>query len=165
MRRLRPGASGISGRGLFAAEPIPAGALLLEMTGEELPLARMEEVCDARGLSVNMPLHSGPDRVIFLDPLPNLVNHSCEPNAGLRATRELISLRDIAAGEEITYDYSTNIEPAIDWRMAPCLCGGRGCRGVVGNIATLPPAALRWQLERGAVQDFVRRLIAAPVPG
>lgn len=165
MKRLRTGVSAISGNGLFAGESFRAGEFILAMTGDEFPLERMEEICGARHLSVNMPLHTAPDRVVFLDPVPNIINHSCEPNAGLRDHADLFAIRDIAEGEEITYDYSTNIEPSIEWSMAPCRCGVPACRQVIKNIASLPEAALRRYLSLDAVQDFVRCLIAASVAG
>lgn len=33
-------------------------------------------------------------------------NHSCEPNAGFRSSIVLEAIRDIKAGEEITFDYA-----------------------------------------------------------
>jgi hypothetical protein len=65
-------------------------------------------------------------------------NHSCEPNTevlgdydpargatiGVRAW--WVALRDIAAGEEITYDYGFAAEVA-----EPCGCGSAACRGVI----------------------------------
>lgn len=163
MRRFYASVSAISGNGLFAGEAFRAGELVLAMTGEEFPLERMEEICRARSLSVNMPLHTALDRVVFLDPVPNIINHGCEPNAGLRNRADLFAIRDIAEGEEITYDYSTNIEPSIEWSMAPCHCGATACRRVIRNIASLPEAALRRYLALDAVQDFIRHLVTASV--
>ena len=62
--------------------------------------------------------------------LDDLVNHSCAPNAGfLTGEPVLFALRDIAAGEEIGWDYSTSIsEPG--WSLA-CRCASPDCRGVV----------------------------------
>ena len=165
MRRFRTGVSAISGNGLFADEAIRAGEFILAMTGEEFPLERMEEICRGRGVSVNMPLHTAPNRVVFLHPVPNIINHSCEPNAGLRNRADLFAIRDIAKGEEITYDYSTNVEPDIEWIMAPCRCGVPACRQVIGSITSLSDAALQRYLGLDAVQDFIRRLVGAPVAG
>jgi SET domain-containing protein len=50
------------------------------------------------------------------------VNHSCEPNCEtdqIRGKMWIIALRDIEAGEELTYDY--NLYDGED--DAPCLCG------------------------------------------
>jgi hypothetical protein len=165
MRRFCAGVSAISGNGLFTGEAFRAGEFILAMTGEEFPLERMEEICRARGLSVNMPLHTALDRVLFLDRVPNLINHSCEPNCGLRNRADLFAIRDIVEGEEITYDYSTNVGPGIEWSMAPCRCGATACRQVIRNVAALPEAVLRRYLALDAVQDFIRHLVAASEAG
>ena len=34
------------------------------------------------------------------------VNHSCEPNVGMGGNVLLVSMRDIAAGEELTIDHA-----------------------------------------------------------
>jgi hypothetical protein len=74
-------------------------------------------------------------------------NHSCDPNTEvmLRWDREIqqmtawwVALRDIPAGDEITYDYAFIADVA-----EPCRCGAASCRGVIvdddpENIARLP---------------------------
>ncbi len=57
------------------------------------------------------------------------INHSCAPNCFSRVTRGhmlFLSLRDIAAGEEITLDYTPSQHPG-----RPCTCGAANCRGVM----------------------------------
>lgn len=57
------------------------------------------------------------------------INHSCEPNCeAINYDDEEIwieAMRDIKAGEELSYDYGFE-EP--DERF-PCLCGSKNCRG------------------------------------
>ena len=71
----------------------------------------------------------------------NRLNHSCNPNLGVRGQRTTVALRDIKAGEELTLDYAmiaTN-EPFAWLPIAPayhfkCLCGSVDCRKVItGN--------------------------------
>ena len=67
-----------------------------------------------------------------------MINHSCEPNAEamiwdhLSRDRVLIfAIKDIKAGDEITYDYKlqfNNVESLL-----PCLCGSTKCSGIMGN--------------------------------
>lgn len=64
------------------------------------------------------------------------INHSCEPNLGVRGERDFVALRDIAPGEELTFDYAIT-EDEITWRM-DCQCGVASCRGTIGSIHTLP---------------------------
>jgi hypothetical protein len=57
------------------------------------------------------------------------VNHSCEPNVGMGGNVLLVSMRDIAAGEELTIDYALFLgDPAF---AMDCRCGTAACRGVV----------------------------------
>jgi uncharacterized protein len=65
------------------------------------------------------------------------INHSCEPNcdAVIDDARVFIeSVRDIAPGEELTYDYNFILEerhtPSAK-RRYPCICGAPGCRGTI----------------------------------
>lgn len=64
-------------------------------------------------------------------------NHSCEPNLGLDGRRVFVALRDIAAGEELTYDYSVT-DDELDWFMEEeCRCHSSNCRKRIGAIQTL----------------------------
>jgi hypothetical protein len=54
------------------------------------------------------------------------VNHSCAPNTGLSGQITLVALRDIAAGEEITYDYAMSDGSSYD--EFACDCGAPECR-------------------------------------
>jgi uncharacterized protein len=60
------------------------------------------------------------------------VNHSCQPNCETDEIDKriwIIALRDIAAGEELTYDY--NIYDAEPGEEPPCRCGAGACRGTM----------------------------------
>ena len=88
--------------------------------------------------------------------IDDYVNHSCEPNCGLRSAPprlELVSMRAIEPGEEITFDYSTGIldEPALD----SCGCGSRLCRGRIGAFWDLDPGTRARYRRLGIVPEFV----------
>ncbi|HEY6308092.1 MAG TPA: SET domain-containing protein-lysine N-methyltransferase, partial [Candidatus Angelobacter sp.] len=60
------------------------------------------------------------------------VNHSCDPNCESDQIDRriwIITLRDIAAGEELTYDY--NIYDSEPGDPASCHCGAPNCRGTM----------------------------------
>lgn len=68
------------------------------------------------------------------------VNHSCEPNLGIRGALEFVALRDIEVGEQLSYDYSlTSNEP---FEMI-CRCGAPSCRRVIRRIQDLSPEVFR----------------------
>jgi hypothetical protein len=94
---------------------------------------------------------------IDLDEISRTFNHSCDPNAGLRKVSEMIALRDIAVGEEITFDYSATVGPDVPGRLwtMQCKCGSMNCRKIVGNILSIPPEQLKKYADAGALQDYI----------
>jgi hypothetical protein len=121
------------GRGVFAQEAIVRGRRILEFQGRILATSELTD--DLLAMQV------GPDEWLCSDGslLDDCVNHACDPNAGfLDGAPILYALRDIAAGEEIGWDYSTSIgEPG--WTLE-CRCGSPLCRGVVRSWPELTPA-------------------------
>ncbi len=69
------------------------------------------------------------------------LNHSCNPNAGIKGRVSIMALRDIKEGEEITFDYSI-IEGDKRWEMK-CLCGEKNCRVTIGSTHFLPEEQFR----------------------
>jgi SET domain-containing protein len=70
------------------------------------------------------------------------INHSCAPNCTVEIIRGriwIIALREIAAGEELSYDYGF---PLREWRDHPCRCGSEDCPGYIVE------GAQRWRLRR-----------------
>jgi SET domain-containing protein len=142
------------GRGLFAAEPIAAGSEILRFSG---PILTLEEV-RARGAAAANALQVGIDRYLYLDEPGRFVNHSCAPNAAVRDDTLLVAMRDIAAGEEISFDYSTTVSDG--WTM-PCRCGAPTCRGLVVAFQLLPERLRRRYALLGQVQRFILDLVGA----
>jgi SET domain len=121
------------GRGLFANSPILGGACLVEMRGQLFTSNDLPDDGMAMQVDDDLWLHSAGD---FLD---DCGNHSCDPNAGFITGEPILyALRDIAAGEEVCWDYSTSISCA-DWAL-DCCCGAANCRGVVRPWGELAPA-------------------------
>jgi hypothetical protein len=144
------------GKAVFAAVRFAEGAPLLEFTGRRLPMSRIPSLIRGHGdryVQVTPDHYMGPSGRI-----DDLVNHSCEPNAGLRFTDAgvfLVAIRDIAAGDEITWDYSTTLMES-NWHMI-CQCRSAGCRRVIGNFATLDPDRQEWFRARNLVAPYLRR--------
>lgn len=66
------------------------------------------------------------------------VNHSCSPNCEMQKwsvngqfRMALFALRDIHAGEELTYDYNFSLFNPAEGQE--CKCGSEMCRGVIGG--------------------------------
>ncbi len=65
------------------------------------------------------------------------INHSCEPNCGVKGNFQIVAMRDIKKGEELTYDYE--MTENSDWRME-CKCGSKSCRKIIGAYDNMPPS-------------------------
>ena len=127
--RVDVGPSAIDGHGAFAAEAIPARRKIGEIRGE--PISVREAWQRARELARIMIVEVSERRAVdasgSTDPL-RFTNHSCAPNAVLRIRQgriEIFSMRDVAAGEELTIDYG---ESHHRGRLA-CRCGAPRCVG------------------------------------
>lgn len=143
------------GRGVFATDEILAGAFLIEMTGktmnpEDIPSVAARSILDHY-------IQCAPNK--FLGPsgdFDDIFNHSCDPNAGLFFENGKIiirSIRTIAAGEEIFYDYSTVI--TNDPFVMKCSCATTLCRGKVAAFKTLPKKTRDRYIQLGMVQPYV----------
>jgi SET domain len=139
------------GRGVFTPEPIAKGSRILAFQGWILRSAELTD--DLLAMQV------GPDEWLCSDGslLDDCVNHSCEPNGGfLEGDPVLYALRDIAAGEEIGWDYSTSIaEPG--WTLE-CRCSSPSCRGVVRAWGDLLPE------ERGRLRGMALKYLRDSFP-
>ena len=60
------------------------------------------------------------------------INHSCEPNCGFTDSTTLVAMREIAAGETVTFDYAmSDTKPIFTF---DCWCSTSKCRKkIIGN--------------------------------
>ncbi len=129
------------GRGVFARGFIARGTLVTPLAGAIATTADLPE--DSLALQIDDDLWLYSDGTS----LDDCINHSCEPNLGFtQGDLNLYALRDIEAGEELSWDYSTSIA-VEDWRLE-CRCATEGCRGTI----------LPWQELRQPDRDRLRPL-------
>jgi hypothetical protein len=91
------------------------------------------------------------------EPEPNdCFNHSCEPNLGFFGQIGLVAMRDIKAGEELTFDYAMSDGSPYD--EFECHCGLPHCRGrITGSDWKLPEL---WKKYHGYFSPYLARRIA-----
>ena len=137
---IRP--SPIHGTGAFATRRIRKGTRLIEYAGERLtPSEADERYPDDDGAEQHTFLFAIDDDVV-IDAGVNgndarWINHSCDPNCDAVVDGGRIwieTIRAIAAGEELAYDYALALEephtPEAERRF-PCHCGAASCRGTL----------------------------------
>jgi len=142
------------GRGIFATRNFHPGETVLWFTGKLIDLAAVKTRGDKGGNTLQVDW----DRYIDVEPPGLFVNHSCDPNAGLRDSHRLVTLRPIAQGEEIRMDYSTEMWRDI-WNME-CRCGSAHCRSMIVDFDLLPPPVQAERLRLGIVQPYIVRRLA-----
>jgi uncharacterized protein len=119
--------SAIHGQGGFAKARLSAGGRVIEYVGERITKAESARRCEAQNWFI-----FGLDEEFDIDGkvewnLARFLNHSCEPNCEAVCEEGriwLVALRDIEAGEEITFNYGYDLE---DYREHPCRCGAPRC--------------------------------------
>src|SRR5215472_1699884 len=123
--------SSLHGAGVYTTSFVAEGTRILEYTGPRVRAKQTDglyagcEVTYLYGLDDGKTVIDGFGMAAF-------VNHSCQPNCETDQIDNrvwIIALRDIAAGEELTYDY--NIYDAQPGEDSPCHCGANSCRGTM----------------------------------
>jgi hypothetical protein len=148
--------SSISGKGTFARKKIARGEFILTLTGKPVIPSKLSSAGPEFGVTVDDPLQIGDELLLILDYASKTINHSCDPNTGMRNQTDLFALRDIKVDEEITYDYSTTSGINDTWTM-PCCCKTQQCRKQIGNVLTLPRETLHRYLNSQALPNYLIR--------
>ncbi len=137
------------GRGVFAAENITKGEVILTFSGRIITL----DEALAKGEKSGNPLQIDTTTYVDIEEPGVIVNHHCNPNAGIINTYTLVALIDICKGEEIFFDYSTTMSDN-SWTM-DCGCSATNCRKIVKDFHYLPSSIKQKYLELGIVQKFI----------
>ena len=126
------------GRGLFATQDLPAGAIVEVFDGPVVSYARVPEH-EARHV-----LWIGPDEWMIPTTPARFINHSCDPNCEVDDLR-VVTRRAVSAGDELTFDYAgTSAHDPDDpdsfwdprWTFR-CQCASERCRGMVDGYVVV----------------------------
>lgn len=121
--------SAIHRLGCYTTVPIRKGTRVVEYRGEILSVEEADERYSEQEETYLFGLSDG-EHVIDGQNIAAFINHSCDPNCEadeIDGRVWIVALRDIAAGEELSYDY--NLYDGAEDDAAPCTCGARQCRG------------------------------------
>jgi len=146
-RKTEKRSSSIQGRGLFARDSIARGEIVAVKGGAIMDSASFawvrEEVSPAE-IQIEDGLYIGPRSADEVEANILCLNHSCNPNVGVRGQITFVAMRDIPAGSELTIDYAM-IDGDPSERM-DCRCGASECRRVItGDDWRLPQLQDRYQ--------------------
>ena len=122
--------SSIHAAGCYTTTAISRGARVVEYTGPRISKELADEKYQDSPTTYLFGVGDG-EQVIDGHGIAMFVNHSCDPNC---ETDEfdgrvwICAIRDIAPGEELTYDYHLYDG---DEDEARCNCGAAACRGTM----------------------------------
>lgn len=140
--------SRIHGQGVFATAPIKAGEDVVQYKGKLRTHAEVDDAYGGQDTGHTFLFILNDTYVIDGNSGGNVarwINHGCAPNCKAfvighesgdpRKDKVVIeALRDIAEGEELTYDYDIQIEAPItaeERRLWACRCGAPNCTGTM----------------------------------
>jgi len=130
------------GKGVFALKNFRKDEIVLHIDGEVVetdnPSSFPKKIqdhwfpFDKRGNKAKYVLPKSPWKYL---------NHSCNPNAGIKNNRDIVAMRPIKKGEEIVFDYAMNnfdymMSNIDNWKMK-CSCGSKNCRGLISTFDIL----------------------------
>jgi len=123
------------GNGVFAIKKIKRGELCAVFGGYVISYkdeAKLPSKYNDTGIQIS-------DQFVIStlynkEPADNL-NHSCNPNTGVKGQIFLVSMRKIEIGEQVTFDYAMCLSYTKKYSphfyKTKCLCGSKNCRGLI----------------------------------
>jgi hypothetical protein len=147
--------SAIHAAGCYTMAPIRKGARVVEYTGRRIPKDAADEKYENSPTTYLFGVGDG-RTVIDGHGTAMFINHSCDPNCETDETDGrvwIMAIRNIKAGEELTYDYFLYDG---DEDEARCNCGSVNCRK-----SMYAPSEIR-KRARAAKRALGKRRRAAP---
>lgn len=134
--------SAIHGTGVFAKRKIKRGTLIIEYVGERISEEEANERYDDESMTHHHTFLFAVEEDVVIDAGVDgndarFINHSCDPNCEAFIDEDRIfieAIRDIAVGEELTYDYQLERDgnEKKTWNtLYACRCGAKNCRGTM----------------------------------
>ena len=135
MRLYKIKKSKIDKNGLYANQNIKKGVRIIEYKGKIISTKKSDTSSKFDNdkaiylFNINKRYDLDGD---FKFNIARLINHSCDPNCevfgkGLKVW--VYAMRDIKAGEELSYDYGFSFDK--DYKNYPCKCKSKNCVGYI----------------------------------
>lgn len=181
--KCKPKREGGKGWGLVAINAVPKGELVQEYVGEVID----ETTKEKRLVDWNREHPNDPNFYVmaisndwYVDAreyanMSRFINHSCEPNCKVVTMNvkgykrnAIYSLRDIAAGEFLCYDYKFDTSEGDRFI---CRCGAKKCRGTMKGgdglmekrVLTWKEAKSQYEVDKQFLEDLKKQRVVSQV--
>jgi GNAT superfamily N-acetyltransferase len=127
MSRVYTAESSIQGTGVFSSAHFSPGEIILRIDDSRV-VTDADPLDPAKGQFEHHCDYLSGGKVVLMQPPERFINHRCDPNSYVRTItgdRFVVALREIRAGDEITYDYCVNGDGDTAW---DCSCKSPACR-------------------------------------
>src|SRR3989344_4684432 len=128
--------SKISGKGIFTKKSFKKGETVFILKGELKKWIVTNKTTAQAGQN-----WVGTGKNLWIDPagIFQYLNHSCNPNMGIKGKVVFVAIKDIKEGEEITIDYSITEETILwDMKNSEKLKDSKKYRKIIRSIQFLP---------------------------
>jgi len=135
--------TGVIGLGVATSELIPKGRSVILFGGKMMPWSQVTELppeLQDIAYQVADDIFFGVATQEELG-VGERINHSCDPNTGFISEINLVAMRDIMPGEDITMDYGACM--SLEEYQLICKCGHKRCREMVTGRDWEVPALQR----------------------
>ena len=123
------------GMGLYAKEPIKKNEVIARFDGKKYRLqSRWNNDLADHCIEVGRNIWRDTKK----EGIARYANHSCNPNCGIRNLIEIVAMRDIKSGEELTWDYEMTEDNETHYWQMKCKCGAKNCRKIIGAYRNMP---------------------------
>ncbi|MCU1393146.1 MAG: hypothetical protein JWM34_1574 [Ilumatobacteraceae bacterium] len=145
--------------GTYAVDSIAAGETVAAFGGQCVSRAVLETLDDGSAAQAVQIDHD----LFLVSPITTVpddtVGHSCAPNCGIAGGVLVVAMRDIAVGEQLSFDRA--MTTGCDFNEFECSCGASSCRHkVTGHDWMLPELQLAY---RGWFSPYLAKRISALV--
>lgn len=139
------------GYAVFASRNIRKWERICVMAGQKISPSQLNRVTNSSRNILVDPLQISDSEFINMRKPYVLVNHSCNPNAGIKEKNVLVAIKNIKKNDEILYDYSS-----VWYEGFRCRCESKNCRMFIGDFFTLPVSAQKKYIRLGIVPEFIK---------
>jgi|GEM_PF-711347 S-adenosylmethionine/arginine decarboxylase-like enzyme len=125
-------------QGVFAKQKIHEGEIVAVYDGKIYAASKASLLPNKEPVKIrNYAMQFEKNKFRDSSGIARYLNHSCNPNCGIKENFKLVTMREVKKGEELTWDYSMSMNSDL---VMDCSCGEKNCRKKIKGYDLLPKA-------------------------